>query len=317
MRRRTALSLAAGMALVAGLSVPAGLSPASDDERDEEAIRIVRRSLEAMETGWALAAYDRASRVRAAVNVRGTGPAVGVTANLVVDRAGRRMRLDAAGDVGPLTLLADRERILLHVPATGQFARQAAGSLAPGEWTAVDLTAELAATRARLDAGYPLLVYRGRQEIDGHPVDVVEDTPAPGSTATYWMDATSYLPRRMVVSRPGRGVVRLDLTYGGGSRPTAAELRLEGDRTARISITPRYDGSGRVSRLQAVVRPASGGNLTADLTFDWAPDPGPGFFAFQPPAGAVEVPFQQLVSGVLLTSAGKLGGLLQLLAGLV
>lgn len=307
---------AKGIVLGALVSVMAGFSPGSEGARDEEAIRIVRRSLDAIEAAWALPAYDRASRVRTAVNVRGTAPAVGVTANLVVDRTGRRMRLDTAGDVGPLTLLADRQQTLLYVPTIGQFARGTAGVLAPDDWMAADLTAEVAAIRGRLDAGYPLLVYQGRQEIDGRPVDVVEDTPAPGATATYWIDVTSSLPRRMVLSRPGRGVVRLDLAYGGGPRPTAAELQLQGERSTRISMTPRYDGAGRVSRVQAVVRPAAGGTLTTDLTFDWAPDPGRGFFSFRPPTGAAEVPFQQLVSGVLIASAGKLGGLLQLLAGL-
>lgn len=308
--------LPAALPLVAGISLLAGSAPASGTGGDEEAIRIVRRSLDAIESEWALAAYDRADRVRAAVNVRGTAPAVGVTANVVVDRAARRLRLDAAGDVGPLTLLADRRRILLYVPAVAQFARGDGGALAPGDWMAADLTAELAAIRARLDAGYPLLVYRGREELDGRPVDVVEDTPAPGATTTYWFDAASSLPRRMVLSRPGRGVVRLDLSYGGGRRPTGAELEVQGERSTRVTLTPRYDGAGRVSRVQAVVHGSGGGALTTDVTFDWAPDPARGFFSFQPPDGTTEVPFQQLVSGVLLTAAGKLGGLLQLLAGL-
>lgn len=294
----------------------AGFSPGMESARDERAIEVVRDCLDAIESGWALAAYDRASRVRAAVNVRGTQPAVGVTANVVVDRSGRRLRIDTAGDVGPLTLLADRERLLLYVPATAQFARRSAGELAPGEWMAARLTAELAAIRARLDDGYPLLVYRGREEIAGRPMDVVEDTPEPGATATYWIDAASSLPWRVVLSRPGRGDVRLDLTYGSGPRPAAAELQIQGDRTARVSLTPRYDGSGRVSRLQAVAHTTTGGALTTDLTFDWTPGTDRGFFAFQPPSGTAEVPFQQLVSGVLLASAGKLGALLQLFSGL-
>jgi hypothetical protein len=37
--------------------------------------------------------------------------------------------------------------------------------------------------------------------------------------------------------------------------------------------------------------------------------------AFQAPEGAVEVPFQQLATGVLLTAAGKLGAILQILSG--
>ena len=289
---------------------------AADIGSDERAIQVARRSLDAIEAGWALSAYDRASSVRAAVNVRGTQPAMGLTANVVADRVGRRVRLDAAGDVGPLTLVADRGQALLYVPATRQFARRASGALAPGEWLAADLTAELAAVRARLDAGYPLLVYLGRQEIAGRPADVVEDTPEPGTTATYWIDATTSLPRRVVLSRPGRGDVRLDLSYDRGPRPTGAELLLQGNRSVRISLTPRYDESGRLSRLQAVAGSVNGGTLTADITFDWAPKAGRAFFRFQPPRGTAEVPFQQLASGVLLASAGKLGALLQLFAGL-
>ncbi len=316
MNRRVVRLSAEGTALVGLLSAVAGFSPARDGVRDEKAIQIVQRCLDAIESGWALSAYDRASRVRAAVNVRGTRPAVGVTANVVMDRPGRRMRIDAAGDVGPLTLLVDRERILLYAPATAQFARRTAGSLAPGAWMAANLAAEVAAIRARLDAGYPLLVYRGREEIGGRAMDVVEDTPEPGATATYWIDASTSLPWRVILSRPGRGDVRLDLTYGNGPRPTAAELQIWGEPSVSISLTPRYDGSGRVSRLQALARTTTSGTLTTDLTFDWSPDTDRGFFDFQPPAGTAEVPFQQLVSGVLLASAGKLGALLQIFSGL-
>ena len=187
---------------------------------DEKAIQIVRRTLDAVERGWALAAYDRASRVRTAVNLRGASPVVGVTANLVVDRSARRMRLDAAGDIGPLTLIGDPQRLLLYVPSLAQFARRP--GLGAGEWLRTDLTAEVAAIRSRLDAGYPLLAYRGREVIDGQPVEVVVDTPEPGATATYWIDATSFLPRRIVLSGAGRGEVRVDLVYGTGSRPVRA-----------------------------------------------------------------------------------------------
>lgn len=281
---------------------------------DEKAIQIVRRTLDAIEQGWALAAYDRASRLRTAINLRGTQPVVGVTANLVVDRGARRMRLDAAGDVGPLTLTGDPQRLLLYVPSLAQFARRS-GGLGAGEWLEADLTGELSAIRSRLDAGYPLLVYRGREEIDGRPVEVVSDTPEPGATATYWIDAMSFLPRRIVLSGAGRGEVQIDLAYGAGPRPVRADVVSRGDRELRLALTPSYDGSGRVSRLQAVVAPAGGGSLTTDLAFDWSPDTGPGFFAFQPPEGAVEVPFEQLAVGVLLTAAGKLGAILQILSG--
>jgi hypothetical protein len=280
---------------------------------DEKAIQIVRRTLDAVERGWALAAYDRASRVRTAVNLRGASPVVGVTANLVVDRSARRMRLDAAGDIGPLTLIGDPQRLLLYVPSLAQFARRP--GLGAGEWLRTDLTAEVAAIRSRLDAGYPLLAYRGREVIDGQPVEVVVDTPEPGATATYWIDATSFLPRRFVLTGAGRGEVRVDLAYGGGPRPVRADVVSRGDRELRLVLTPSYDGTGRLSRLQAVVTPSGGGPLTTDLSFDWSPETNPGFFAFQPPGGAVEVPFQQLATGVLLTAAGKLGSILQILSG--
>ncbi len=309
---------AVGAAALLALAIPpvhdagsAALRPA-----DEKAIQVVRRTLDAIERGWALAAYDRASRVRTAINLRGTQPVVGITANLVVDRGAGRMRLDAAGDVGPLTLTGDPQRLLLYVPSLAQFARRS-GGLDAGEWLQADLTGEVAAIRSRLDAGYPLLVYRGREEIGGRPVEVVSDTPEPGATATYWIDATSFLPLRIVLSGAGRGDVQVDLVYGAGPRPVRADVVSRGNRELRLVLTPSYDGTGRVSRLQAVATPAGGGSLTTDLSFDWSPDPGAGFFAFQPPAGAVEVPFQQLATGVLLTAAGKLGAILQILSGSV
>lgn len=309
---------AVGAAALLALAIPpvhdagsAALRPA-----DEKAIQVVRRTLDAIERGWALAAYDRASRVRTAINLRGTQPVVGITANLVVDRGAGRMRLDAAGDIGPLTLTGDPQRLLLYVPSLAQFARRS-GGLDAGEWLQADLTGEVAAIRSRLDAGYPLLVYRGREEIGGRPVEVVSDTPEPGATATYWIDATSFLPLRIVLSGAGRGDVQVDLVYGAGPRPVRADVVSQGNRELRLVLTPSYDGTGRVSRLQAVATPAGGGSLTTDLSFDWSPDPGAGFFAFQPPAGAVEVPFQQLATGVLLTAAGKLGAILQILSGSV
>lgn len=307
---------AAGAAALLALSIPAvrDARPAGHEPADEKAVQIVRRTLDAIEGGWALAAYDRASRVRTAINLRGSQPAVGVTANLVVDRSARRLRLDAAGDVGPLTLTGDPQRLLLHVPSLAQFARRS-GGLGVGEWLGTDLGAEVAAIRGRLDAGYPLLVYRGREEIDGRPVEVVSDTPEPGTTATYWIDAASFLPRRIVLSGAGPGEVRMDLTYGAGPRPVRADVVSRRDRELRLVLTPSYDGTGRVSRLQAVATPAGGGSLTTDFSFDWSPEIGPGFFAFQPPQGAVEVPFQQLATGILLTAAGKLGTILQILSG--
>ena len=308
---------AAGAAALLALAIPAvrDARPAPA-QADEKAIQIVRRTLDAIEGGWALAAYDRASRVRAAINLRGSQPAVGVTANLVVDRSARRLRLDAAGDVGPLTLTGDPERLLLYVPALAQFARSPDG-LGGSEWLGTDLGAEVAAIRGRLDAGYPLLVYRGREEIAGRPVEVVSDTPEPGATATWWIDAATFLPLRFVLTEAGRGDVQVDLSYGGGPRPVRADVVSRGGRELRLVLTPTYDGAGRVSRLQAVATPAGGSSLTTDLSFDWSPETGAGFFAFQPPAGAVEVPFQQLATGVLLTAAGKLGAILQILSGSV
>ena len=71
---------------IAALAVTFG-SPAAEVARaqtpaDPRALEIARRSLDAVREGWALGRYDDATRVRAAVNVRGAG-AQGVTANLV------------------------------------------------------------------------------------------------------------------------------------------------------------------------------------------------------------------------------------------
>lgn len=304
-----------GSAAIVALAIAPvhGASSPAPGPTDEKAIRIVRGTLDAIERGWALAAYDRASRVRAAINLRGANPSVGVTANLVVDRSARRMRLDAAGDVGPLTLTGNPQGMLLYVPSLEQFAR--GPGLDAGAWLQADLSAEVRAIRARLDAGYPLLVYQGREEIDGRPVEVVKDTPEPGATATYWIDAATSLPRRIVLTGTGRGELRVDLAYGAAPRPVRADLVSRGEQELRLVLTPSYDGTGRVSRLQAVASPAGGGSLTTDLSFDWSPETGGGFFSFQPPGGAVEVPFQQLATGVLLTAAGKLGPILQILSG--
>ena len=61
--------------------------------------------------------------------------------------------------------------------------------------------------------------------------------------------------------------------------------------------------------------PSGGSPVTVDVTLDWAPSTRADFFRFTPPAGATEVPFQQLSQGVLLMAAGALGSLLPVLLG--
>lgn len=282
---------------------------------DERAIEIARRSLDAIESGWGLARYDGARRVRAAVNLRGGGsPPVGITANIVIDRFARRYRLDAAGGVGPLTLYVDGANAALHVPGLNQYARGEAGALAPGATFSRSLTAEIAAMRTRLNDGYDGLIYRGEEKLDGTVTHRIDDTPGLSTIASFWIDGRTYLPRRIVLTREGRQDLRIDFRYGAGPRPSRVDARLVGQRDVQLAITPRYDGAGRVTHLHAVSRVASG-EFTTDVNLDWSPRVSEGHFRFMPPAGAQEVPFGQLASGVMFAAAGTLGVFLPLFTG--
>jgi hypothetical protein len=310
-RTRTAARIAAAFLLALGLSVGAARAQTATDAR---AIEIARQALDAVRESWALARYDEARRVRAAVNLRGAG-SQGVTANLLLDRGVPRWRLDAAGGVGPLTLWAMPDRVALHVPSLKQYATRAGGDLARVADGAGGLDAEVAAMRAHLDGGYTALSLGGEETIDGAATWRLDDRPEPGTTASYWIDQGSHLPRRIVLDRPGRRDVRVELAYGSGPRPSGATVYLQGQRDVEIRLVPNYEGSGRVSRVQIVTRPAGGAPITTDITFDWSPATAAGFFEFTPPVGASEVPFGQLSQGVLLMAAGALGGLLPVFLG--
>jgi hypothetical protein len=291
------------------VSTARGQAPA-----DDRALEIARRALDAVRQGWALGRYDDASQVRAAINLRGAGPQ-GVTANLVLDRSTPRWRLDAAGGLGPLTLWASPDRLALHVPALDQYATRPGGGLAALATEFGRIDAEVAAMRARLDAGYADLSLAGEETIDGRATWRIEDRPEPGTTASYWIDQASNLPRRIVLDRPGRRDVRIELAYGTGPRPTRATAYLQGQRDAQLTLTPAYDRSGRVARVQVVTQSAGSAPVTTDVTLDWTPSIGAGFFRFSPPEGAREVSFGQLSQGVMLMAAGALGGLLPLVLG--
>jgi hypothetical protein len=279
---------------------------------DERAIEVARQALDAIESGWALARYDGAQRVRAAVNVRGGGSTpIGITSNLVMDRTARRWRLDAGGDVGPFTLFADRERMTLFSPDLGQFAQQA-GMFTLGDGSGDGLMAQVIETRQRLDRGYRLLRYVGEETINGVLTHRIQDTPAPGTTATYWIDAVTHLPRRAELSRPGRRDVRIEFHYGSGPRPVRIGIYLEGEHDVQTTATLRYDGVGRVSQAHAVSRVGGGDEFISDVNVDWSPGVAAGFFIFDPPVEAQEVPFQQLVSGLLFAAANKLAAILPL-----
>jgi hypothetical protein len=92
---------------------------------------------------------------------------------------------------------------------------------------------------------------------------------------------------------------------------------LQGQRDVEVALTPTYERSGRVSRVQIVTRSAGSAPVTTDVTLDWSPSIGAGFFQFAPPAGASQVPFGQLSQGVLLMAAGALGGLLPVFLGAI
>ena len=309
-KRSRSTALAVGVLLLLGGSGVARAQTAGDARANE----IAARALDAVRSGWALARYDAARQVRAAINLRGAG-IQGVTANLVVDRDGPRWRLDVAGGVGPLTLWAMPDRIALHVASLDQHATRAGGDLARMAAEAGRLDAQVAAMRSRLEGGYTELTLGGEETIDGAATWRLDDRPEPGTTASYWIDQGSHLPRRIAVDRPGRRDVRIELAYSAGARPTRAVAYLQGQRDVQVTLTPAYDSAGRVASVQAVIVPAGGSSITTDVTFDWSPGMGAAFFRFAPPAGSREVSFSQLSQGVLIMAAGALGALLPVLLG--
>ncbi|HJU87560.1 MAG TPA: hypothetical protein VJ788_09355 [Gemmatimonadota bacterium] len=305
----TSATLLLAGALALGGFDEAARAQTSGDARANE---IASQALDAVRSGWALARYDAARQVRAAINLRGAGTQ-GVTANLVVDRDGPRWRLDVAGGVGPLTLWAMPDRIALHVPALEQHASRAGGELARLAAQAGRIDAQVAAMQARLGAGYAELTLGGEEMIDGAATWRLDDRPEPGTTASYWIDQRSHLPRRIAIDRPGRRDARIELAYGSGSRPVRVTAYQQGQRDVQVTLTPTYHPDGRVARIQAVAVPAGGSPITTDVTFDWSPGMGASFFRFEPPAGSREVSFGQLSQGVLIMAAGALGALLPLL----
>ena len=310
-RLGSSATLVAGAVLALGASAGPGHAQSAGGARANE---IAAQALDAVRSGWALSRYDAARQVRAAINLRGASTQ-GVTANLVLDRDGPRWRLDVAGGVGPLTLWALPDRIALHVPSLEQHATRAGGDLARMAASAGRLDAEVAAMQSRLSAGYTELTLGGEETIDGAATWRLDDRPEPGTTASYWIDQRSHLPRRIAVDRPGRRDVRIELAYGASSRPVRAVAYLQGQRDVQVTLTPAYDSAGRVASVQAVTVPAGGSAITTDVTFDWSPGMGASFFRFAPPAGSREVPFGQLSQGVLIMAAGALGALLPVLLG--
>ncbi len=302
-------------AIVASLLVatPTGVAAQQGAGSDDRAIEVAREALDAIESGWALAHYDRAQRVRAAINARGKSPtSIGITSNFVMDRAARRWRLDAGGDVGPVTLYVDREQMALHAPDLEQFARQPAGILAPAEGFGDGLSSQLTETRRRLDQGYGALRYVGEETVGGALTHRIEDTPEPGTTATFWIDAVTHLPRRVELVRPGRKDTRIEFQYGASPRPTRIEAYLEREHDIQVTASLRYDDVGRVEQIHVVSRVADRGEITSDVNVDWDPRVAPDFFNFSPPTGTQEVPFQQLLSGLVFAAAGKLAEILPL-----
>lgn len=310
-------SLAGALLLVSGAAAAAAAAPpAAPPAPDPRAVEIARRTLDQIESGWALARYDQADRVRASLNLRGGAPTpVGLTANAVVDRRGRRYRVDVAGDVGPLTLWADARRVTLFVPALQQVGRRQAGALAPAATLGASLTAELRAMRARLDAGYTELSYIGDETLGGVLTHRIQDTPEPGVTATYWIDADRSLPRRISIARAGARPTRFDFGYGSGPRPTRIDASLPGTRDVQATIVPRYDSTGRATHLRIESRIAGGGSYSADVVLDWSPRTSADFFQPSVPPGTQEVGFEQLAGGVLFAAAGKLSGLASAILG--
>lgn len=283
---------------------------------DERAVEIALDALDAIRRDWALERYASSDRVRARVNLRGsgTGMDVGITANTVVDRQNRRWRLDASGDVGPLTLAVSPQRALLYVASLDQHATRPPGALATSLLSA-NPAARVDAVRANLGNGYAALRFRGEESVGGAPAWRLEESPEPGVTASYWIDQRTNLPLRVVLDRPGRDDVRVEFGYGGGSRPTRVAAYVSGRRDVQVVASPAYDAAGRARHVHVDATVAGGGSYSIDVTLDWSPSIAPGFFGFSPPAASRAVSFSQLLQGVLFSAAGKLGGLLSAFAG--
>lgn len=318
--KRSAVPAAALAIGLFGLSclVPDGLPArqAGSQGTDERAVEIALASLDAVRGGWALDRYAGSERVRARINLRGagTGTTVGITANAVLDRLQRRWRLDASGDVGPLTLVVNPGQALLYVGSLEQHATRSPGSLA-GALLGVDPAASVDRMRANLTGGYSALRLRGEEPVGGAPAWRLEESPEPGVTATYWIDQRTSLPLRIALDRPGRNDLRLEFGYGAGPRPTRVAAYVQGPRDVQVVGSPAYDGAGRVRHVHVGATVAGGGTYSADVTLDWAPRIAPGFFGFSPPPTSQAVSFSQLAQGVLFSAAGKLGGLLSAFLG--
>lgn len=289
---------------------------AGSQATDERAVEIALGSIDAVRNGWALDRYAGSERVRARINLRGagTGMDVGITANAVLDRPQRRWRLDASGDVGPLTLVVNPRQALLYVAPLDQHATRSPGALASA-LLAANPAAAVGAMRANLADGYSALRLRGEESVGGAPAWRLEESPEPGVTATYWIDQRTSLPLRVVLDRPGRNDVRVEFGYGAGPRPTRVAAYLQGQRDVQVVASPAYDGVGRARHVHVDATVAGGGTYSADVTLDWAPRIAAGFFGFSPPAASQAVSFSQLMQGVLFSAAGKLGGLLSAFLG--
>lgn len=300
--------------LLAGLAPPAA-AQSGDGAGDARASEVALASLEAIRESWAVERYAEAARVRARINLRGgAGVDVGVTASAVVDRPGRRWRLDASGDVGPLTMVAGPGRALLYVQPLDQRAEGDAGPLAAA-FLAADPAAELARMRANLEAGRAALALVGEETVGGALAWRLEESPEPGTTATYWIDQRTALPLRVALDRPGRDDLRVEFGYGAGPRPTRVAVYAQGRRDVQVVASPAYDAAGRARTVHVDATVAGGGSYAVDLMLDWAPSVAPGFFRWAPPATARSVPLPQLLQGVLFSAAGKLGGLLSAFLG--
>ncbi|MDX1661020.1 MAG: hypothetical protein R3326_04445 [Gemmatimonadota bacterium] len=283
---------------------------------DDRAIEIALAALEAIRADWALARYAAADRVRGRLNLRGTGTGmdVGVTASAVVDRPNRRWRLDASGDVGPLTLAVSPRRALLYVASLEQHAVRPPGTLASA-LLAANPAARVDAMRANLRDGYAALRFEGEELVGGAAAWRLEESPEPGVTASYWIDQRTSLPLRVVLDRPGRNDVRVEFGYGAGPRPTRVAAYVEGQRDVQVVASPAYDGAGRARHVHVDATVAGGGSYSIDVMLDWSPRIAPGFFDFAPPAASQAVSFSQLLQGVVFSAAGKLGGLVSAFLG--
>lgn len=277
--------------------------------RDDRASEIALRSVEAMEREWALTAYDAIDQLRAAIDMSGgsANRQFMLTSDLAVDKPSRRVKVDASGDVGPVTLFASEQKATLFAPALQQYASKALEPKAGFKPTVQD---HVEAVKLLLETGSVPLEYLGEEPVESYSTHRIRHAQDEETMVDYWIDIETDLPRRIEVTKESTKEVRLDLYYEMGSQPSRLEAEITRNKPVHVTLKPQYEASGRVSKLQ-MKSTLPKGEVVANVDLDWMPTLSPDFFEFSAPEGAREVKFEQLVSGLVIVTLGKLGPVLR------